>query len=185
VEDFEGEGPETQSMAPHARIEALLLRDGVREQGNRALHLSWEAGDEPVHAIAVSPEEAVAWAAMPAQALTFALASVPGARAPNDVVIELVAADGAIARLTLGGGGPLVHSLPAHLTKARWLDGLNGFPGRVRPEEIVLQTFTVPLAAFERAHPSFQPDGLAIVRFAFAGDEAGAIYLDEVALTVD
>jgi hypothetical protein len=182
VDDFERDGAEP---APHAGIEALLQRDGVREQGNRALRLSWEAGSRPTHAIDVLPEDAAAWAAMPRQALTFALASVPGASPPTDVVIELVAADGAIARLTLGGGGPVVPSLPAHLTKARWLYGLNGFPGKIRPEEIVLQTFTVPLAAFEPAGPPFQPDGLATVRFAFAGGEAGAVYLDEVALTVD
>jgi dienelactone hydrolase len=182
LEDFEGDG---SSATPHARIESLLLRDGAREQGNRALRLTWEAGRWPTHAIDVSPEDAAAWAAMPRQSLTFALASVPGANPPTDVVIDLVAADGARAQLTLGGDGPLVPSLPAHLTKARWLYGLNGFPGQIRPEEIVLQTFTVPLAAFEPASPPFQADGLATVRFAFAGDGAGAVYLDAVALTVD
>jgi dienelactone hydrolase len=182
LEDFEGDG---SSATPHAAIEALLLRDGAREQGNRTLRLTWEAGRRPTHAIDVSPEDAAAWAAMPRHALTFALASVPGANPPTEVVIDLVAADGAIAQLTLGGGGPLVPSLPAHLTKARWLYGLNGFPGQIRPEEVVLQTFTVPLAAFEPASPPFQADGLATVRFGFAGDEAGAVYLDAVALTVD
>jgi dienelactone hydrolase len=182
LEDFEGDG---SSATPHATSEALLLRDGAREQGNRALRLTWEAGRRPTHATDVSPEDSAAWAAMPRQALTFALASVPGANPPTEVVVELVAADGAIARLILGGGAPLVPSLPAHLTKARWLYGLNGFPGPIRPEEVVLQTFTVPLADFEPANPPFQPAGLATVRFAFAGDEAGAVYLDAVALTVD
>jgi dienelactone hydrolase len=180
VEDFERDDPAT---APHATIEALLLRDGVREQGNRVLLLTAEARRPPVYAIAITPDDAAAWAAMPAQALTFALASVPGKNPPTEVVIELVAVDGAIAQLTLGDGGPLVPSLPAHLTKARFLYGLNGFPGKIRPEEVVLQTFTLPIGAFEPANPPFQPERLATVRFAFAGDVA--VYLDEVALTID
>lgn len=183
LEDFEGDAPATDGGAPHARIEALLLRDGEREQGNRALRLAWEAGARPAYEVAVAPEDAVRWARLPGQALTFALASVPGATPPGEVVVELEAADGTIARLTLGDGGPLVPSLPAHLVKARWLYGLNGFPGPIRPEEVVLQTFTVPLAAFEPTSPPFQPAGLAAVRFVFAGGEAGAVYLDEVALT--
>jgi hypothetical protein len=106
---------------------------------------------------------------------------VPGARAPGRVVLELETTDGAIARLALGDGVQLVPSLPAHLVKARWLYGMNGFPGDIRPEEVVLQTFTVPLAAFEGA--SLDPAELGVVRFVFGGGGAGAVYLDEVALT--
>ena len=67
--------------------------------------------------------------------------------------------------------------------KARWLYGLAGLPGAMRPEEVVLQTFTVPLAAFAGA--PLEPADLVAVRFAFAGAEAGAVYLDEVVLASD
>jgi dienelactone hydrolase len=183
VEDFEGraEGAlPTASGGVRTGVEALLLRDGIREQGNRALRLTWDAGTEPVYEIAPSPEDVARWAPRPGHALTFALAGVPGARPPAAVVIELEAAGGALARLELGDGAPLVPSLPAHLVKATWLYGLNGFPAAIRPEEVVLQTFTLPLAAFA---PAFEPAGLAAIRFAFAGDEPGAVYLDEIALT--
>jgi hypothetical protein len=178
LEDFEGQAP-GPVRGIDARIDALLLRDGEREQGNQALRLAWAAGTRAAFEVAVAPEDAVRAAA--GAALTFALAAVPGAAPPSEVVVELVAADGAIARHVLGAGGPLVHPLPAHLVKARWLYGLNGFPGDIRPEEVVLQTFTVPLAAFEGT--AVEPADLTSVRFAFAGDEGGAVYLDEVALT--
>jgi hypothetical protein len=73
-------------------------------------------------------------------------------------------------------------SLPAHLVKAGWLAGLNGFPGEIRPEEVVLQTYTLPLSAFARANPGFRPAQLETIRFRFAGDAAGAIYVDDIAL---
>lgn len=178
VEDFE-EGTASVAGAPDARIEALLLRDGERAQANRALRPTSEAGSFAVHEVDVAPEDAARWGS--ATAPTFALAAVPGAPAPTEVAIELEAAGGAVASRTLGDDGPLVPSLPAHLVKARWLYGLNGFPGAIRPEEVVLQTFTVPLAGFEGA--SIDPADLVAVRFAFAGDVAGAVYLDEVGLT--
>jgi dienelactone hydrolase len=179
VEDFSGA---SEGARGDAIIEPLLLRDGEREQGNRALRLTWAAGTQASFEVAVPPEEVAHGAPTPADALSFALATVPGAAPPLGVVIELVAADGATARLTLGDGEPLVPSLPAHLVKARWLYGRNGFPGAIRPEEVVLQTFTVPLAGFAAAEPSFELSGLTAIRFAFAGDEAGAIYLDAIAL---
>jgi dienelactone hydrolase len=181
VEDFEGRVGTVAGVGDaRADVEALLLRDGQREQGNRALRLSWAAGSRPTYAIALAPEELDPWGPSVGPALTFALASVPGAAAPGGLVVELEAAGGATSRLAVGDGGPLVHALPAHLVKARWLYGRNGFPGAIRPEEVVLQTFTLPLADFE---PSVDLAGLSAVRFAFDGAAAGAVYLDEVGLT--
>jgi hypothetical protein len=76
--------------------------------------------------------------------------------------------------------GPILPPLPAHLVKANWLSGLTGFPGEVRPEEVVLQTYTLPLSAFQAVNPAFRPDQISAIRFLFAGETAGAVYLDEI-----
>jgi hypothetical protein len=138
-------------------------------------------GERAVHEVAVGPAAAGRWASTAAPALTFALASVPGASPPTAVGIELEAADGAIVRWRIDGPGPLVHPLPAHLVKARWLYGRNGFPGPIEPEEVVLQTFTVPVASFEG--DAVDPADVVAVRFTFGGEGAGAVYLDMVAAT--
>ena len=179
--DFEDGGAATDGGTPDARIEALLLRDGERSQDNQVLRLAWPAGGQATFEVAVAPGGAARWPAAPA--LTFALAAVPGATPPSELVVELGSANGAVASWTLRAPGPLVSALPAYLVKARWISGLNGFPGAIRPEEVVLQTFTVPLAAFEGA--ALDPTDLVAVRFAFAGGGAGAVYLDEVALVGD
>ena len=65
------------------------------------------------------------------------------------------------------------------------LYGLSGFPGDIDPEEIVLQAYTLPLSAFQTANPIFQPDEIRTIRFLFAGDDAGAVYLDEIGFTAE
>jgi dienelactone hydrolase len=183
LEDFSGAAEVVSRDGVEASLEPLLLRDGAREQGNRALRLTWEAGTQPTYEVVVSPEAVARWTPGPEDDLTFALASAPGAAPPGGVVIELVAAGGATARLALGDGGPLVPSLPAHLVKARWLYGRTGFPGRIRPEEVVLQTYSVPLADFAHGEWPFETTRLTSIRFAFEGAEPGGIFLDTIALT--
>jgi hypothetical protein len=48
---------------------------------------------------------------------------------------------------------------------------------------VVLQTYILPLAAFQATNPDFQPDHLRAIRFLFDGREAGAFYLDEIGFT--
>jgi dienelactone hydrolase len=180
VEDFERDDSPVGTAAPRVCVEALLQRDGQREQGNRALRLAWDAGTRTSFETAVTPEVLARWSPAPGDGLTFALAGVPGATAPHEVVVELMADDAASARLSLDSSR--LPALPAHLVKATWLYGRPGFPGRMQPEEIVLQTYTVPLRAFAAAHPQFDLDGLRGIRFTFGGDAPGEIYLDEVAL---
>jgi predicted dienelactone hydrolase len=165
-----------------SRAEALLLRDGQTGQGNWALHLAWDAGSRPVYEIALSRAEASAWGLTPAHSLTFALASVPGEASPGAVAVELETAAGESARLSLSDFAPLVAPLPAHLVKAGWLAGLSNFPGKMAPEERVLQTYTLPLASFTALNPDFDPAQLSAIRFAFDGGSQGAVYLDEIAL---
>lgn len=92
---------------------------------------------------------------------------------------------GETARLPLSHFGPILPPLPVHLVKAEWLYGLNGFPGKISVEEVVLQTYTLPLAAFQSANLAFQPDKLQTIRFQFAGDAAGAVYLDEIGFVAE
>lgn len=181
--DVNGAEAAAQDMA-YARIEALKLRDGQGVQGNKALHLAWDAGSQPMYEITLPADKPAAWGLTPESALTFALAGVPGEAAAGEIMVELETAvgppNGATFRLPLSDFAPIMPTLPAHLVKAAWLYGLNGFPDNITPEEVVLQTYTLPLAVFQAANPTFQPDQLRAIRFLFDGREAGAVYLDEV-----
>ncbi|MCL4262906.1 MAG: hypothetical protein KJ069_06810 [Anaerolineae bacterium] len=177
--DVTGAEAAAQDMAI-AKVEALKLRDGQSVQGNKALLLAWEAGSQPVYEITLPAEKTAAWGLMPESALTFALASVPSEAAVGEIMVELETAVGQTARLPLSDFAPIMPPLPAHLVKAAWLYGLNGFPDNITPEEVVLQTYTLPLSAFQSANPAFRPDQLIAIRFLFAGDADGAVYLDEI-----
>ena len=163
-----------------AQVETLKLRDGETSQGAQALRLAWPAGSRPRYEITLPDGQAAGWELAPAHALTFALASAPGEPVAGEVMVELETAVGQVARLPLRDFGPVLPPLPAYLVKAGWLAGLNGFPAKIAPEEIVLQTYTLPLAAFQAANPALQPNQLRALRFIFEGDRAGAIYLGEV-----
>lgn len=163
-----------------AKVVPLKLRDEQTDQGNKALHLAWDAGTQPGYTITLPPEKVAGWNLSSAHGLTFALASVPGEAMAKAVWVELETAVGQTTRLPLSDFGPILPTLPAYLVKASWLSGLNGFPGKIRPEEVVLQTYTLPLSAFQEANPAFQPDQISAIRFHFAGETAGAVYLDEI-----
>jgi dienelactone hydrolase len=163
-----------------AKVEALRLRDGETVQNNKALHLAWEAGSQPVYEISLPEGETAVSNLSRDNTLTFALAAVPGLAPPETIFIELETTTGEIARLMLNDFSPIMPTLPAHLVKASWLAGLHGFPEKMTPEEIILQTYTLPLAAFQMANPAIQLSRLQTIRFLFDGTVAGAIYLDEI-----
>jgi dienelactone hydrolase len=165
-----------------AQEETLKLRDGEMKQGNQVLRLAWTAGSQPQYAVTLSPGQATDWKLTPDHLLTFALASVPGEPVAAGPSISLETAAGLAAQLPLADFGPILPQLPAHLVKAGWLAGLRGFPAKIAPEEIVLQSYTLPLSAFQAANPSWQPEQLQTIRFHFDGAAAGAIYLDEIGL---
>lgn len=181
--DVNGAEASAQNMTI-AKVEALKLRDGQGTQGNKVLHLAWDAGSQPVYEITLPAEKTAAWGLTPEAALTFVLASVPGEPAVGEIVVELETAvgspHGATTRLPLSDFAPIMPTLPAHLVKAAWLYGLNGFPDNITPEEVVLQTYTLPLSAFQSVNPAFRPDQLVAIRFLFAGNADGAVYLDEI-----
>jgi dienelactone hydrolase len=163
-----------------AQTETLKLRDGETNQGNQVRRLAWAAGSQPQYAVTLSSGQATDWKLTPGHLLTFALAGVPGEPVAAGVSISLETAAGLTAQLPLADAGPILPQLPAHLVKADWLAGLDGFPPKIRPEEVVLQSYTLPLSAFQAANPAWQPEQLQTIRFHFDGAAAGAIYLDEI-----
>jgi hypothetical protein len=98
----------------------------------------------------------------------------------GEITVELETAVGEVARLPLSEFAPIMPTLPAYLVKASWLYGMNGFPDKIRPEEVALQSYTLPLSAFAAANPSFRANQFQTVRFRFDGRRAGSVYLDEI-----
>lgn len=166
-----------------ATVEGLKLRDEEINQGNKALHLAWDAGTSPTYEIAFPPETVAGWELSPDDVLTFALASVPGEPATESVIVELDGhAGGPADALPLRAEVPVRPTLPANLVKAGWLSGLNGFPGKIRPEEVVLQTYSLPLRALMQPAGTLDPSMVGIIRFRFDGQNGAAVYLDEIGI---
>lgn len=166
----------TQGMTAW-QTQALMLRDGLTRQQNHALYLAWAAGSEP--AVGMVWPDPISLTAD--HALTFALTSALEAATPIQAVIELEAANGQTAALPLSQFGPIYPPLPAYLTKAAWLNSIPDYKITVAtPYERVLQTYTLPLTAFQQANPAWQPDQIQAIRFRFDGIAAGAVYLDQV-----
>lgn len=164
-----------------AEVERLELRDGQTPQRNSALHLEWTAGPQPVYAIEIAAERLARWQLTAQHSLTFALANAPETPAVQDIWIELAEAGGVTARLPLSHFGPIYPALPAHLVKADWISPLKGFQMvNTTPYETVLQSYNLPLTAFQAANPAFNPAELQVIRFLFDGTTAGALYLDEI-----
>lgn len=163
------------------QTQRLMLRDGTTSQQNSALYVAWEAASEPVVGMDVGET------AVPANgALTFALATALDEATPINVTVELETADGQVARLPLSQAGPVYPPLPAQLVKARWLSPMPSYKITLEtPYERVLQTYTLPLAAFQAADPAWQPAAVQTIRFRFDGAAAGAVYLDQVGFVAE
>lgn len=155
----------------------LFLRDGTTRQQNSALYLAWDAGSDPV----VEMELGNAAAFTPHDALTFALTTALDDATPINIMLELETSNGTITRLPLSQFGPVYPPLPAQLVKADWLAPLPGYKITLdTPFERILQTYTLPLSAFQKANPDFNAAAIRVIRFVFDGKEAGAAYLDQV-----
>jgi hypothetical protein len=97
------------------------------------------------------------------------------AKEPLDLTVELVAADGTVARLPLSRFQPVPVALAARFTR---LPGESSDYGNA--SEATLQTFSLPLADFVQVQPRFAPSGLHTVRFVFDRSPQGVVLLDEV-----
>lgn len=160
----------------------LLLRDEETSQENLAMHLPWEAGMTPVYALQLPLEAMQAWALTGEDALTFALTTAQDEPHPLELQVELETAVGTKVRLPLSQFGAIHPPLPARILKAAWVPPLLGFDkiNVQTPFERVLQTYVLPLSAFQAADPNFQPDQITAIRFIFVGEQGGAVYLDEI-----
>jgi hypothetical protein len=169
------------------RREQLLLRDGETLQGNVALHLSWDAGASPVYALNLPSTAIRPWTLTGREALTLGLTSADEEARPIEVWVELATAGGPTVRLPLSQFGAIHPPLPARILKAGWVEPVLGFD-KIKlqtPFERVLQTYVLPLQAFQAADPDFQPDQLTAIRFMFGGEQGGAVYVDDVGFLSD
>ncbi len=160
----------------------LLLRDGKTAQGNLALHLVWDAGSTPVYSLTLPAATISEWALSGQDALSFALATVQSEPVPLNIWIELESSDSTSLRLPLSQFGAIHPALPARILKAEWVKPILGFD-KIQiqtPVEVVLQTYTLPLAAFQAVDPAFQPQRLTGIRFIFEGQQGGELYLDDI-----
>ncbi|MBK8062463.1 MAG: hypothetical protein IPK33_32465 [Gemmatimonadetes bacterium] len=95
---------------------------------------------------------------------------------PMDLTIEAIDAEGHTARVPLSAYG--VPRRPLEI-------GVYRRAGRDRrrfanPYEIVLQTYTIPLADFARATPGFDARRISSVRWRFDRTVAGTVWLDHI-----
>ncbi len=91
---------------------------------------------------------------------------------PVEFTVELVATDGAAARLPL----TVQPILKVQFTKWGYFDS-TAYKSATEP---VFQTFELPLAAFVRANPKLNLTRLKAIRFRFDRSESGVIAVDEI-----
>lgn len=95
---------------------------------------------------------------------------------PIDLSIEAVDADGRTARVALSSYGVPRRPLTIGVYRRAGRDKQRF----ANPYELVLQTYTIPLADFARATPGFDARRLTSVRWRFDRSEAGTVWLDDV-----
>ncbi len=93
---------------------------------------------------------------------------------PVEFTVELVAADGATARLPL----TVAPILKVQFTKWSYFDDM-AYKSATEP---VFQTFELPLAAFVKANPQLDLRRLQSIRFCFDRTESGVIAVDEIGI---
>ena len=100
-----------------------------------------------------------------------------------DLTVEVVSARGDTTRLPLSRYGPVRRPLEIQVLRRRGRDKQRF----ATPNELVLQTYAIPLADFARAadggRPGFDPSALTAVRFVFDRTVAGTVVIDDVGLS--
>jgi hypothetical protein len=95
---------------------------------------------------------------------------------PPDLTVEVEDAAGTIARLPLSSFGPVRRPVDVFVLKRR---------GRDKAQfstlaELILPSYTMPLARFAAAEPRFDPSRLSAVRLRFDRTRVGAVMVDDV-----
>ncbi len=152
---------------------------------NRAVQLGWvpAPGKVPAYAIALPP---LAWDMTAGTRLVFSMAALdedplpgqppPLRQAPIDLTLELVAADGTVARVPLSSLRALQPPVKVRFTK--W-DALERTLYKQNWEP-VFQTYELPMALFKEASPTWSPVGMREIRFVFDRTPRGTVLLDEI-----
>jgi dienelactone hydrolase len=167
---------EWKAVAHQSRHDGTTLHD-------RVLQFAWAAGSEPVYEVSLPTEEVARWSLAGDDALVLSLgnALTGTVESPGEIVVELETDRAAVARLPLSDFAPVHPSLPVAFTKAPWIAPMTGYDIEVfRPEEFVLQTYTLPLSAFTQVSPNFDPAHLRAIRVRFDGSKDGAVLLDDI-----
>ncbi len=95
---------------------------------------------------------------------------------PVDLTVELETATGVRADVPLSKFGPVRRPITVRVLRWWWLDRrLYG-----KPNETMLQTFSLPLSAFVAAEPKFDPRAIRAIRFRFDRATGGTVILDNV-----
>ena len=97
---------------------------------------------------------------------------------PMDLTVELVDADGHRARLPLSLFAPVRRPLETHVLRRADREA-SAFR---HPYELVLQTYPMPLAAFRKVAPAFEPTRLRAIRLVFDRTPSGTVVMDDVGL---
>lgn len=93
---------------------------------------------------------------------------------PVDLSVVVTDSDGESARVRLSDYGPIRRPLE---TVVRRRNDAESFDNQW---ELVLQSFSIPLADFVEANPSFDPARLAGIRLLFDRTEAGTVVVDDI-----
>lgn len=146
----------------------LALRSGSGE--DEVFELSWEDGAEnPAVTAEIDP-------ATGADLLVFdALAATEDADAVPEATVRLTDADGRTAELPLSDFMPLQPLVNGQYLKAAWMH-----PAALT--EPVLQTYSLPLAAFAESEPAFDPSALEAASLEFDGAATAAVLIDDIGL---
>jgi len=189
----------TRATLPGATIKGENLtvwRQGMVEgRGDwsfrsRAVHLGWARGAGlPSYTLELP---ALDWSPALTSRLVLSLAASdedpqPGGKAPAgeatkepiDFTVELVDADGTVARVPLSRVRSLPPAFKVRFTKWDLLERT----AYHRPWEPVFQTVELPLTLFKEAVPSWSPTELREIRLVFDRTPRGLVLLDQVGLT--
>lgn len=163
----------------------LLHRDRHRfPQENHAVLLAWTPGWEPGrpqprYEIHLPEGLAVAWELDADADLVFAAGNAARDGDAVDFSVELVSQNGETARMSIAPLGMIPPPLHTHVWKASFLDRW-----MMHGPEHVLRTYQIPLAAFVRENPAFDPGRVRSIAFHFDRTPAGTVFLDAIGFRI-
>ncbi|MFD2611744.1 poly(ethylene terephthalate) hydrolase family protein [Paenibacillus gansuensis] len=161
-----------------------------KEKGTRGVVLEWK--DEGAYTIELSPDyrqkmkgrnlsELVLNLADMGRDVSSAGNTVPEDWSDPDITMELRTADGQTSRLPLSDFGTYSGMQPTRFLAVPWLEHRLRDGKYKESVEPVFQTLTVPLSAFARTSPGFQPEQLTSITIRFSGGP-GKIMLDDIGM---